>query len=201
MGKLSIPEDGQIIFLNYGNKLIIPVYGENYAQDGKQTALKKLYSKYGSKVMDFSLAPQSDFQAEREWPEPPFLNVLPVGQFVQTKDNWLGYIHPFDPPVEDEVHKDRQKYTEKLIALGNIAPLIVKGKIIKEDDAYSMLIFASHSEIDSYSKVVEPKRTSKAIKRNIKKTTHINNKDKFYEKWWFWVIVAFLILAIVGKGA
>lgn len=141
---------GQVIFLDYGSHLIIPVYGEQYGQDHRQTALKSLYSKYGEKVIEFSLAPQDDYQRQMKWPEEPFMNVLPRGNFCVSKENWLGYISPFEPEEDDATHKDRQLYTDKLVKLGKLTPLIVKGKVIKEGSEYSVILFASHSEIDHY---------------------------------------------------
>lgn len=141
---------GQVIFLDYGSHLIIPVYGEHYGQDHSQAALKSLYSKYGEKVIEFSLAPQDDYQRQMKWPEEPFMNVLPRGNFAVSKDNWLGYISPFDPDDNDKVHKDRQLYTAKLVELGKLAPVIIKGKIIKEGSEYSVILFASHNEINKY---------------------------------------------------
>ena len=145
-------EPGQVIFLDYGSHLIIPVYGEQYGQDYDQTALKNLHSEYGEKVIEFSLAPQDDYQRDAGWPEEPFMNVLPRGEFTVSKENWLGYIHPFEPEDDDEVHKDRQRYTDKLIKLGKLAPLVVKGKVIKEGSEYSVILFASRKEIDQHLK-------------------------------------------------
>ena len=142
----------QVIFLDYGNNLIIPVYGEHYGQDHSQTALKTLYQKYGEKVIEFSLAPQDDYQRKMGWPEKPFLNVLPRGNFRVSKESWLGFIHPFEPERKDKIHKDRQLYTQKLIEIGEKYPIIIKGKIIKEDSEYSVILFASHTEIDKYLK-------------------------------------------------
>lgn len=141
---------GQVVFLDYGSHLIIPVYGEHYAQDHRQTALKSLYSKYGEKVIDFSLAPQDDYQRQMKWPEEPFMNVLPRGNFYVNRGSWLGYISPFEPENSDKIHKDRQAYTDKLVKLGKLAPVIIKGKIIKEGSEYSVILFASHEEIDKY---------------------------------------------------
>ena len=144
----SLPKSRKIVFLGYGNNLIIPVYGEHFGQSHKQTALSNLYKEYGEKVIDFSLAPQSVYQESMGWPEKPFLNVLPVGNYRVTQDNWLGYISPLDPDIKDSEHKDRLKYTKKLIELGEQVPLVVKGKIIKENGEYCVILFASHKEID-----------------------------------------------------
>ena len=141
---------GQVIFLGYGNNLIIPVYGEQYGQDHSQNSLKDLYKKHGEKIIEFSLAPQDEYQRQMQWPEEPFLNVLPRGNFQVSKNSWLGYIHPFEPEKKDKIHKDRQLYTDKLIELGKKAPIIIKGKIIKEGAEYSVILFASHKEIDNY---------------------------------------------------
>jgi hypothetical protein len=142
----------RVIFLDYGNNLIIPVYGEHYAQDSKQKALKKLYKEHKSKIIEFSLAPQDDYQKRAQWPEEPFLNVLPRGEFTITKDNWIGYIAParLEDCKDSAVRQDRRKYTKKIIELGKLNPVIIKGKIIKEGTEYSVILFASHKEIDKY---------------------------------------------------
>lgn len=138
----------EVIFIGYGNNLIIPVYGEQYGQSHTQKTAKELYKKYGEKIIDFSLAPQDDYQKKAGWPEEPFTNVLPRGNFVVSKDSWLGYIAPFEPERQDGEHLDRQEYTDKLIKLSKLAPVIVKGKIIKEGSEYSIILFGSHKEID-----------------------------------------------------
>lgn len=140
----------EIAYLGYGSRLIIPVYGEQYGQSHAQSTLKKLYKQHPEKVTDFSLVPQDDYQKEKGWPEEPFLNVLPNGDFTVSKKSWLGYISPFEPEEDDEIHRDRQAYTQKLVELGKKIPIIIKGKIIKEGDEYSIILFASHKEIDNY---------------------------------------------------
>lgn len=194
----------QTIFLGYGSKLIIPVYGEVYAQGRKQTALKRIYANYGNKIMNFSLLPQSEYQKEREWPEMPFLNVVPFGETTQNADNWLGYIHPFEPENDDEEHITRQKYTAKLVKLGMSNKVVVKGKVVKEGSEYSMLLFASRKEIDAHLSRIgtrplvmddRPKPTPKSVNR-IKKT----QETKFYKQWWFWLIVVLVILALMGQS-
>lgn len=142
------PKSRKTVFLDYGNKLIIPVYGEQYGQSHRQTALRQLYKKHGEKVIEFSLAPQSVYQEAMGWPEKPFLNVLPRGNIRVEKSNWLGYISPLEPDVKDDEHKDRLEYTKKIILIGEKVPLVVKGKIIKEYKEYSIILFASHKEID-----------------------------------------------------
>ncbi len=140
----------QIIFLDYGNKLIIPVYGEQYGQSHSQKTLKKLYKKYGEKVIEFSLVPQDDYQKDKGWPFEPFANVLPADEFTVSKKSWLGYISPFEPEFRDKEHLDRQEYVDKVVKLTKIAPVIIKGKIIKEEEQFSLLLFASHRVIDDY---------------------------------------------------
>ncbi|MBQ6510777.1 hypothetical protein IJI94_02305 [Candidatus Saccharibacteria bacterium] len=141
----------ETISLNYGSKLIIPVNGECYGQSHSQNALKSLYKKYGQSIIDFSLAPQNNYQKEHKWPEEPFLNVLLGGRFIVSKENWLGYIAPIDlDDYDDDIHKDRSDYIEKLIRLGKVAHVTIKGKVIKEGFEYSVLLFASHKEIDGY---------------------------------------------------
>ena len=140
--------EGQILEVEYGRNLIIPVYGETGAQEGKQSAAKKLYKKYGDKHLRFSLTPICKYQEDKDWPERPFLNVNVLGSLETTKDNWLGYIHPYEPEEKDKVRLERQKYIEKLIKLGEINPLVISGKVIKEGSEYSLLLFASRKYID-----------------------------------------------------
>lgn len=208
---MSNTKNKQVIFLDYGSHLIIPVYGEEYAQDGKQTALKRIYKQYGNKVIDFSLLPQSDYQKSKGWPESPFLNVAPKGHVLQTKDNWLGYIHPFEPSIDDEVHKDRKRYIEKLIFVGDQYHVIIKGKVIKEDSTFSLLLFASHKEIDSYFSTLKTKTTKTSESRIIDRKTSAtlgskkigpvekHKKEKFYNKWWFWFMLFFFLLMIASQ--
>lgn len=136
------------IQLEYGNNLIIPVFGEHYGQNSEQTTLAKIYKKYGNKIIDFVLAPQNQYQKEMGWPEEPFLNVIPAGAENTTKDNWLGYISPSEIALTDETHIERQKYIDRLCRLGKTLSITIKGKVIKEDDEYSVLLFASRKQID-----------------------------------------------------
>lgn len=146
--------EGQILTVDYGRNLIIPVYGETAAQGGKQTALKTLYKKYGNKHLQFSLTPICQYQVNAGWPERPFLNVNLRGSMSTDKDNWLGFIQPVEAEKGDAVRLERKKYIEKLIKLGEMSPLIISGKIIKEDKEYSMLLFASRKWIDETLKEV-----------------------------------------------
>lgn len=136
------------IDLKDGSKLIIPVYGEVYGQGRSQSTLEVLYKKHKDKPIVFSLVPQDKYQKANNWPEEPFLNVLKEGKFKVSREDWIGYIHPFDPVFNDKTHDDRKIYTERIIQLGKKIPLTIRGKIIKEDDGYSVLLFASHKDID-----------------------------------------------------
>lgn len=163
--------ENQVLHVEYGSKLILPVFGEEYGQDSKQTKLKQLYKETEGKVTEFSLTPQDEYQARKKWPEEPFLNVMPKGEYTVRKDNWLGYIQPpdyYNPETEktskdselDDSKKDRRKYALKLIELGKKAPLMVKGKVIKEKNQengteYSLLLFASREDIDKKSSKVK----------------------------------------------
>lgn len=167
--KKPIITQGQVLTVEYGRNLIIPVYGEVYAQDSKQTALKRLYKQYGKKHLQFSLTPPSNYQIERKWPEQPFLNVNVRGSIQTTKENWLGYIHPFEPEEKDEKRLERKKYIKRLIWLGGYCPLIISGKIIKEGSQYSMLLFASRKYIDQKVTEVKKSRTIWEEQRKIKR--------------------------------
>ena len=94
------------------------------------------------------LKPQNQYQKEMGWPEEPFLNVIPAGAENTTKDNWLGYISPSEIALTDETHIERQKYIDRLCRLGKTLSITIKGKVIKEDDEYSVLLFASRKQID-----------------------------------------------------
>lgn len=141
--------EGQVLEVEYGRNLIIPVYGENSAQDSRQTTLKKLYKEANNKHIRLSLTPICAYQENMGWPEKPFLNVNTLGALETTKDNWLGYIHPFEPKEKTKERLERKEYVRKLIKLGEITPLVISGKVIKEDDGYSLLLFASRKYIDA----------------------------------------------------
>lgn len=144
----------EVIEINYGKNLLIPVYGEHYAQDRGQSSAKKLYKDSGEKVQRFSLTPPCGFQIEAGWPEEPFLNVNTLGSLETTKENWLGYIAPpiIDEENDDEVHHERAKYIKKLIKIGKSNPIIMPGKVVKEGSEYQMLLFGSRKEIDEAAK-------------------------------------------------
>lgn len=152
------------IVLGYGSKLIIPVYGEHYGQEHRQTALKQLYELSAGKIISFNLLPQDTYQKVKGWPEEPFLNVVPVNNFSVEKDNWLGYIAPLkpsldnvDPDLDKELYTkqlDRKKYVDKIVKLGHKCTLTIPGKVILEKydghPDYQLILFASHKEIDSW---------------------------------------------------
>lgn len=188
--------DDQVLFLEYGQKLIVPVLGEDFGQNHKQTKLKELYKETDGKVTEFSLTPQNDYQARMGWPEEPFLNVMPKGQFEVRKDNWIGYIQPAEYSEEDQTaeRKERAEYTKKLIKLGKLNPLIIKGKVIKEKNfenktEYSVLLFASRKDIDEKSKKA---KSLQPIYRE-KQTKEIKKK----RVWLILGIIALIILGIV----
>lgn len=176
--------EGQVITLDYGRNLVIPVHGEEGAQEGKQATAKKLYKKYGNKHLQFSLTPICDYQKDKEWPERPFLNVNVRGSIETTKENWLGYIHPFVYEEMTDVRIERNKYIKKLIEIGETTPLIISGKVIKEDDNYSMLLFASRKQIDALLPKV----------RKLRKNVAENNDKKRKRR----IIIWSVVLAITG---
>lgn len=179
--------EGQVITLEYGRNLLIPVHGEGGAQEGKQTAAKKLYKQYGNKHLQFSLTPICDYQKDKDYPERPFLNVNTRGSLETTKENWLGYIHPFVYDEMTDVRIERNKYIKKIIELGETNPIIISGKIIKEDGGYSMLLFASRKQIDeTLSKV-----------RKLRKKWEENNAKKRKRRIIIWSVV---LAAVVVLG-
>ena len=159
-----IHEPEEIISLGYGSKLIIPVYGEHYGQEHHQTTLKRLYKTSGGKVISFNLLPQNAFQKVKGWPEEPFLNVVPMNNFSVEKNNWLGYIAPLEPNLENvdpdldkelyDEQLDRKKYVDKIVKLGHKRTLTIQGKVILEEydghPDYQIILFASHKEIDNW---------------------------------------------------
>lgn len=68
----------------------IEVYGDQY----RNRAIRTLYSQKGSGKFLVSLTPISQYQIDKGWPNPPFINVNTHGSEETTTDNWLGYI-PF----------------------------------------------------------------------------------------------------------
>lgn len=165
--------DGQVLTVEYGRHLIIPVYGENSAQDSKQTTARKLYQQYGEKHLQFSLTPICSYQEQMRWPEKPFLNVNVRGSLETTKDNWLGYIHPFEDGELTDKQIERNKYLKKLIKIGESTPLIITGKIIKEGGDYSMLLFASRKYIDDTLPKIEKSKKVWAAEREQKKKRNL----------------------------
>lgn len=159
-----VHKSDEVISLGYGSKLIISVYGEHFGQEYRQTALKRLYKASGGKVISFKLLPQCTYQKAKGWPEEPFLNVIPVDDYSVEKDNWLGYIAPLepslenvDPDLDEELYAkqlDRKEYVEKIVKLGHKCTLIIPGKVILEEydgrPDYQLILFASHKEIDSW---------------------------------------------------
>lgn len=144
----------EILEIEYGRKLFIPVYGEHYAQDREQSSAEELYNESDKVVKRFSLTPPCDYQIEAGWPEEPFLNVNTLGTIETTKENWLGYIAPaiIDEENDDEEHRERNKYIKKIIKLGLEHPIIISGKLLKEGDEYQILLCASRKQIDELVK-------------------------------------------------
>lgn len=68
----------------------IYVFGTQY--DNPQKYYGKIKKLVGKGEYTATLTPQSKYQVEHEWPEPPFVNVNLPGSFETNKDNWLGYI-------------------------------------------------------------------------------------------------------------
>lgn len=137
--------------IGYGRDLMLPVYGEHYAQGKKMTTLKQLYQSFGKNIIQFSLTPPSDYQREKEWPEKPFLNVNTIGAVETDRENWLGYIHAFPPSSGEKytsIQEKRQKYTSKIVAIGHVVPLVISGKIVKEGSRYSIILLPSASSVD-----------------------------------------------------
>ena len=101
------------------------------------------------------------------WPEEPFLNVLPQGQYRATKSNWLGYIQlpEYKNVALTAERKERKEYLEKIIKLGKIKPLTIYGKVIIDDDydGYSIILCPSRKSIDELyaSLEVEQKKSKK----------------------------------------
>lgn len=136
-----------------GKHLVIPVYGEHYAQKGKQ---KAIVASRG--VKNFTLTPQCRYQAENGWPEMPFCNVNVCESLETTENNWIGYIAP-PLEIDNSTQRERSKYIKKLIAISAQLPVMVEGKVIDERDSkgsFQMLIFASRKSIDeAYDKYVK----------------------------------------------
>lgn len=137
----------KIITISSGRNLIIPVYGEHYAQKKKQTTLKELLV---FKENRFSLAPRDNYQKQAGWPNYPFANVCPEGKFVSSKENWLGYIAP-PLDLDSRALEERDEYVRKLIKLAEVAKVTVHGKIMderKEGGDLGIILFCSRKSID-----------------------------------------------------
>lgn len=146
------------ITISSGRNLIIPVYGEHYAQKKRQTTLKELAL---FREKSFSLAPRDEYQKKAGWPNYPFANVCPEGKFSSSKENWLGYIAP---PIEPDSEKlqERDKYIRKLIKLSEVVGVTVSGQILderKEGGDIEIVLYCSRKSIDEeYEAIFSPRR-------------------------------------------
>jgi len=134
----------EVVRIESGGKLRIPVYGEQYGQGSSQTTLAKL-KKSGAR--EFSITPPHQYQIQNRWPEPPFANVNIYGSLITSRANWLGYIAP-GYNADTTERQERQVYINKLIELAKIVPLTVTGQIIDEDGTFQLIIYASRSSVD-----------------------------------------------------
>lgn len=145
------------VTISYGQRLVVPVFGEYWGQGKSQDTLKRLYAKREYHV--FSLEPPVEYQKIRKWPEPPFANVVEEG-FAVSKNSWVGYIQPKRYEFEDEKDKERRRYVAKLVRLALVCNVQVTGKILKEGQEYNVLLKCSRKEIDeAYKKYVTASRS------------------------------------------
>lgn len=62
-----------------------------------QTLMEKIYQKYHTKRIRLTLTPICDYQIQKKWPEPPFVNVNLFGSQSTELTNWIGYVEIKDP--------------------------------------------------------------------------------------------------------
>ena len=92
------------ILLDYGDCDPV-IFGTEYSQ----SLLKILYQQTDGKKTILTLTPICQYQIEREWPQPPFVNINLQGSSATERNNWLGYI-PIDNPMDIDYEKLIKKY-------------------------------------------------------------------------------------------
>ncbi len=90
-----------------------------------ESLLKELYNQTKGARTLLTLTPICQYQIDKKWPEPPFVNVNLHGSVATEKNNWLGFIPNDDPlginlekiiqsqgnvNVHASIHKDRGQY-------------------------------------------------------------------------------------------
>ena len=57
-----------------------------------QSLLREIYRQTTGKDTIFTLTPICQYQIDKGWPEPPFVNINMYGSEATERENWLGYI-------------------------------------------------------------------------------------------------------------
>ena len=96
-----------------------------------QSLLREIYRQTKGKDTIFTLTPICQYQIDKGWPEPPFVNINTYGSKTTERANWLGYI---------PIHYSDIEYAQLIKDNGNID---VHGRVKRSGKDYTIILNAS----------------------------------------------------------